>query len=66
MWCNALEATLIEFVNGDSLKAALHLPVMKRPQRTFVSLSFLSGLTLTTCPGARASRAFRASRRVSR
>lgn len=32
-FCNNIEMLLIEFINGE--KPALHLPVMKRPQRQF-------------------------------
>lgn len=45
-WCKGIEEQLIEFVKSE--KASLHLPVMKRPQRQFVSNSSSHVLLLTS------------------
>lgn len=45
-WAQLIEQQLIEFVKSD--KPSLHLPVMKRPQREFVSLQCLSYLDMYT------------------
>lgn len=45
-WCKGIEEQLIEFVKSE--KASLHLPVMKRPQRQFVSNSSSPLLLLTS------------------
>lgn len=39
-WCNKIEADLIEFVKGE--KQSQLFPVMKRPQRAFVSSSLVT------------------------